>query len=61
MPARIEALEDEQRRLHEESASPGFYKSGEERIKVVLARIGAIHAELEDALARWLELDAISK
>jgi ATP-binding cassette subfamily F protein uup len=61
LPARIEALEEEQRRLHEESASPGFYKSGEARIKTVLARIDAIHAELEDALARWLELEAIGK
>jgi ATP-binding cassette subfamily F protein uup len=61
LPARIEALEDEQRRLQEESASPAFYKAGEAHIKAVLARIDTIHGELEEALARWLELEAIGK
>ena len=59
LPARIEALEDEQRRLQEESHSPEFYKSGAGHISQVLARIDEIHAALEDALARWLELESI--
>ena len=59
LPARIEALEDEQRRLQAEAASPGFYKSGSTHIARVLARIEAIHAELEKTLSRWVELEEI--
>jgi ATP-binding cassette subfamily F protein uup len=59
LPARIEALEEEQKRLQEESHSPEFYKSGAEHIQQVLARIDEIHAALEDALGRWLELESI--
>jgi ATP-binding cassette subfamily F protein uup len=61
LPARIEALENEQRRLQEEAASPEFYKSGADRINAVLARIDEIHATLEDALARWVELEEIGR
>ena len=61
LPARIEALEDEQRRLQEEAASTEFYKSGADHIAAVLARIDEIHAALEDALARWVELEEIGR
>ncbi len=57
LPARIEALEEEQRRLTEESVAPDFYKSGGDHISGVLARIERIAAEHEAALARWLELE----
>ena len=57
LPARIEALEAEHRQLHEEMASADFYKSGADHIRIVLARIEAISAELEQALARWIELE----
>ena len=59
LPERIEALESEQRRLHEEMAAPEFYKSGAEHIRTVLARVDEIHAALEDALARWVALEEI--
>ena len=61
LPARIEALEEEQRRLQDEAASPEFYKSGADHIRFVLARIDEIHATLEDALARWVELEEIGR
>jgi ABC transport system ATP-binding/permease protein len=61
LPARIEALEHEQGRLQEEAASPEFYKSGADHIRAVLARIDEIHATLEDALARWVELEEIGR
>jgi ATP-binding cassette subfamily F protein uup len=61
LPARIDALEDEHRRLHEESSSGDFYKAAPERIREVLARIDTIGAELEQALARWIELEEIGK
>jgi ATP-binding cassette subfamily F protein uup len=61
LPAKIEALEDEQRRLQEEVAGPEFYKSGADHIRAVLARIDQIHGSLEDALARWVELEEIGR
>jgi ABC transport system ATP-binding/permease protein len=61
LPARIETLETEQRQLQQEAADPAFYKSGAERINFVLARIDAIHEELEQALARWIELEELNK
>lgn len=61
LPARIDALEDEHRRLHEETSSADFYKAPPERIREVLARIETIGAELEHALARWIELEEIGK
>jgi ATP-binding cassette subfamily F protein uup len=61
LPAHIEALEAEQARLQNESASSGFYKESAEHIKGVLARIEAIGHELETVLARWVELDERSR
>ena len=57
----IEALEAEQRTLQQEAASPEFYKSRADHIHAVLARIDAIHGELEDALSRWIELEGIGR
>jgi ATP-binding cassette subfamily F protein uup len=59
LPARIAALEEEQQRLQQEMAEPEFYKAGKAQIDGVLARIDAIHAALEQALARWVELEEI--
>jgi ATP-binding cassette subfamily F protein uup len=61
LPDRIAALEDEQRRLQQEAASPDFYREPAERIQFVLARIEAIHDELERVLARWLTLEDIGR
>jgi ATP-binding cassette subfamily F protein uup len=57
LPARIEALEAEQRSLTTEMESPDFYKSGADRINEVMARLGVVGKELEALLTRWLELD----
>ena len=57
LPARIETLEVEQRDLTAEMEAPGFYKSGGDRISVVMARLAGVGEELETLLARWLELD----
>jgi ATP-binding cassette subfamily F protein uup len=61
LPARIEALEDEHRRLHEEIAGADFYKAAADHIRTVLARVEEVGVELEQALARWLELEEIGK
>jgi ATP-binding cassette subfamily F protein uup len=61
LPDRITALEEEQQRLKDESASAEFYKSPAAHIHEVLARIDAVQVELDAALGRWLELDSIAK
>ena len=57
LPSHIEALEAEQERLKKESESADFYKAGADHIKSVLARLEAIGPELEQAIARWMELE----
>jgi ATP-binding cassette subfamily F protein uup len=59
LPARIEALEAEQRLLQEESSSAEFYKSPPDRIRAVLSRLEQLPAELERTLSRWLELEEL--
>jgi len=61
LPRRIESLEEEQKRLHEEVAGPEFYRAPADHIQTVLARIDGIHHELEEALARWVELEEIGR
>jgi ATP-binding cassette subfamily F protein uup len=60
LPEEIAALEAEQARLKEEAASPEFYKSPAAHIHAVLARLEAVHVELDAALARWVELEAVA-
>ena len=57
LPGRIEALESEQDALKREMDSADFYKAGAERITAVMARLDQSARELEDLLARWMELD----
>ena len=57
LPARIEALEEEQQQLRVESESAAFYREPADRIREVLARLEALGPELEAALERWMELD----
>ncbi len=57
LPARIEQLEDEQRRLQAAVASPEFYKEGAERIRDTMARLEALETELLLAYERWSELE----
>jgi ATP-binding cassette subfamily F protein uup len=57
LPARIEGLEAEQERLRKASESSEFYKEDAGHIKGVLDRLQAIGPELEEAIARWMELE----
>jgi len=61
LPSRIEALEIEQQQLQAEAASADFYKAPSAHIDAVLARIDVIHTELEQALARWVELEEVGR
>jgi len=61
LPGRIASLESEQLRLQAAVAAPAFYKEPAETIARTLTRLEAIEQELLDALARWDELDSLSK
>jgi ABC transport system ATP-binding/permease protein len=58
LPARIEALEAEERTLNARIAGPDFYKEGAEAIRETLARTETIVRELSDAYARWGALES---
>jgi ATP-binding cassette subfamily F protein uup len=58
LPARIEALEAEQRSLNAQVASPAFYKEPPATIAAVLERLERIAAELPALYARWDVLDS---
>ena len=59
LPARIAALEAEQKTLHAAVAHQDFYTKGAGVIKATLARIEDIDRELLDSTARWDLLDSI--
>jgi ATP-binding cassette subfamily F protein uup len=61
LPGRIEALEIEQQQLNDAVASPDFYKEPAATIAARLARQAAIEQELLEAMARWDELDSLTK
>jgi ATP-binding cassette subfamily F protein uup len=58
LPARIEALETEQRDIEAAVAGANFYKESADTIKRTLARQEAVHNELLQVLARWDELES---
>ena len=57
LPARIDALEIEIKRLEEQLASPDFYRAGAAEVHAAVEGLEARKAELEAAYARWGELD----
>jgi ATP-binding cassette subfamily F protein uup len=58
IPKLIETLETQQQQLHEAMANPDFYKKGTE-IAPVTARLEELSKQLEDAYARWGELEEL--
>jgi len=60
LPARIEALEAEERRLTAEVTRQDFYRESADTIRDTLARLDALRRELLEAYARWSELDSRS-
>jgi ABC transport system ATP-binding/permease protein len=58
LPARIEALEVEQRALNERVAGVDFYKEPAAAIRKALARVDTLQAELTTAYARWHDLES---
>ncbi|MFP5379239.1 MAG: ABC transporter ATP-binding protein, partial [Vicinamibacteria bacterium] len=60
LPARIEALEEEQRQLNARMAGADFYKEGADAIKTAMDRAAALETELAAAYERWAALEARS-
>jgi len=58
LPARIEALEAEQRALGLRIADPDFYKEAAAAITGALERVQQVERELVDLYARWDALDS---
>jgi ATP-binding cassette subfamily F protein uup len=58
LPARIDALEAEERELHARIAGPEFYKEGAKAIADALARLEALQLEITAAYTRWEELES---
>ncbi|MGD9788513.1 MAG: ATP-binding cassette domain-containing protein [Sulfuricellaceae bacterium] len=58
LPARIEALEKEQKEIGERLADGELYRTDPERVKTLQARYAILDEELLAALARWEELEA---
>lgn len=57
LPARIEALEQEQAALQDEVNSPTFYKQSAAEVSARLARLEIVGKELETAFERWQSLE----
>ena len=61
LPERIDALELEIRSLDAAIADPEFYKAGAAAIGRTLARVDEARRELDQAYARWVELEPWSQ
>jgi ATP-binding cassette subfamily F protein uup len=57
LPGRIDALEAEVRRLNDRIAGPDFYKEGADEIRNTLNRAEDARVELDEAYARWIDLE----
>ena len=57
LPARIDALESEERALQARIAGPDFYKEPAGEIRTALAKAESIKVEIEQLYSRWQELD----
>jgi len=57
LPARIEALESEQKELFAILSDPLFYKKEKDEIAGVKADLDRVEREIETAYRRWEELE----
>ena len=60
LPGKIEALELELQEVRAKLSDPGFYRSAGAEAGAVSSRLTVLEAELEDAYARWEELEALN-
>jgi len=58
LPAKLEALEKEQKEIAARLADPAFYSDRSADVRAIIGQHEAIEAELSRMLARWEELEA---
>ena len=58
LPTEIETREVELAELHEDMASPEFFKRGPQEIAAATNRQGVLQSELNSLFARWEELES---
>ncbi len=58
LPARIEDLEQKHSQITAMMAEPGFYESGFEKVQEVTDKLAQAQTNLDQAYARWDELEA---
>jgi len=61
LPTKIEQLEQQLSELHLETGAAEFYQQSHERVTERLALLQAREAELERAMERWMELEALQQ
>ena len=57
LPAKLEKLEEQQKRLHDHMAQAGFYQQDKAQITRIQQQLAEFDAELETAFLRWQELE----
>ena len=57
MPAKLEKLEQQQKRLHDHMSQAGFYQQDKAQITRVQRQLAEFDAELATAFLRWEELE----
>jgi len=60
LPDRISALESKIARLNTEMENPSFYEKPYKEQEPVLGELNALTSQLDEAIARWTELETIS-
>lgn len=60
LPAKVEKLEKQQQELCSEMAAEGFYEQTKDRINLATEKLKKIEKEIEQAYARWDELESKS-
>jgi ATP-binding cassette subfamily F protein uup len=59
LTGRIELLEQEQKELYKHLGDPEFYRGGGDRIAPARIRVDTLRQELDEAYARWEELESL--
>lgn len=61
LPSKIEKLEAEQAEIQTHISNPDFYKESPEKVEKVMERLHKVEQELQQAYARWDELEALTR
>jgi len=61
LPAKIQQLEDDIAKLHEEMAKPEFYRGSGEQISQTQARLAQLEEQLHASYSRWEELEELAQ